>query len=349
MMTAPSPFVPLVVRFGAFGDMILIVPMLKVLSRRYGHPCEVVCSGSWAEPLLQRVPAAGRRFLLTSRRAPYWFNGSQRRLVAWLRRRPPGPVYVFEPDEKCHWLLRRGGIKSEWICSLRDLPRRPGEHIMAHALRLARETPPALRAFSGAAADPTFTPDARPVLTEEDRRDCREWLAQKSLARAPLMLAQPGNKRTMRRGARRRDSNIKYWPEENWGRVIAGVRKILPSSRVLICGSPAERTLAEDIGRHSGCDGVMVATDDLPIPRLFALLEHAHSMISVDTGPAHAAATMGCPLVVLFARTDPQLYAPVATSAPVRIVSPDPAVFEASLLSIPPEAVLAAWRELTPA
>ncbi|MFA5058764.1 MAG: glycosyltransferase family 9 protein, partial [Opitutaceae bacterium] len=303
-MTAPGPFVPLVVRFGAFGDMILIIPMLRVLSRRYGQPCEVVSSGAWTEPLLQRVPAAGRRILLTSRRAPYWFNRSQRQLVAWLRQRPVGPVYVFEPDEKCHWLLRRGGVKPEWICSLRDLPRQPGEHIMTHALRLARETPPALRGVPGTGADPSFTPGARPDLTEEDRRDCREWLAQQGLAGAPLVLVQPGNKRTMRRGARRRGSNIKYWPEENWARVIAGVRQDLPASRVLICGSPAEHALAEDIRRRSGSDGVLVAADHLPIPRLFALLELAHSMISVDTGPAHAAATMGCPLVVLFARID---------------------------------------------
>lgn len=329
--------------------MILIIPMLKVLSRRYGQPCEVISSGAWTEPLLQRVPAAGRRLLLTSRRAPYWFNRSQRQLVAWLRQRPAGPVYVFEPDKKCHWLLQRGGVKPAWICSLRDLPRQPGEHIMTHALRLARETPPALRGLPGIGVDPSFSPDARPSLMEEDRRDCREWLAQQGLAGAPLVLVQPGNKKTMRRGARRRGSNIKYWPEENWGRVIAGVRQDLPASRVLICGSPAERALAADIRRHSGSDGVLVATDNLPIPRLFALLELAHSMISVDTGPAHAAATMGCPLVVLFARIDPQLYAPTATSGPVRLVTPDPALSEGSMSSISPETVLAAWRAVLPA
>ena len=82
-MTRPATFVPLVVRFGAFGDMVLIIPMLKFLSQRFGHPCEIVCSGPWCEPLLQRVPAAGLRFL-TSRR-PYWFNRSQRRLAARLR------------------------------------------------------------------------------------------------------------------------------------------------------------------------------------------------------------------------------------------------------------------------
>lgn len=345
-MTPPAPQTPLVIRFGAFGDMILLIPMLKLLAARYGRPCEVVASGPWTEPLLSRVPAAGPRILLTSRRAPYWFNRSQRQFVVWLRTRPPGPIYVFEPDEKPYALLARGGKTPDWICSMRDLPRQPGEHIVAHALRLARETPPALRASPAVTAGAGDAPDARPTLTDADRRDCQAWITQRGLDGAPLVLVQPGNKRTMRRGRRTRSSNVKYWPEENWARVIAAVRRSLPASRVLLCGSPAERPLAEDIRQRSQADGVVIATDDLPIPRLLALQERAHSMISVDTGPAHGAAAMGCPLVVMFARIDPQLYAPIPTSAPVKILSPDPALAEASMAMITPDQVVAAWQQL---
>jgi ADP-heptose:LPS heptosyltransferase len=39
---------------------------------------------------------------------------------------------------------------------------------------------------------------------------------------------------------------------------------------------------------------------ELTLPRLLALCARAHSMISVDTGPAHAAAALGLPLLVLF-------------------------------------------------
>ena len=168
-MPTPEPITPLVIRFGAFGDMLLLIPMLKALHRRYGRPCDLVSSGRWTTPLMQRVPACGPVHMLTSRRTPYWFNRSQWEFVAWLKKRPAGPVYVFESDEKSHWLLRRGGIKPEWICSLRDLPRHSGENIMPHALRLARETPPALQGTPGFAVDPAFAPDARPALTEIGR------------------------------------------------------------------------------------------------------------------------------------------------------------------------------------
>lgn len=347
-MADPAISAPLVIRFGAFGDMVLLIPMLKLLQQRYGQPCELVSSGGWTAPLMQRVPACGAVRLLTSRRAPYWFNRSQQELVRWLRTRPAGPVYVFEPDEKPHWLLRRGGIKPEWICSLRDLPRLPGENILHHALRLGRLTPAALAASGRAVAvvAPESPPDARPTLREADRRDCRDWLAAQGLADRPLVLVQPGNKKTMRRGARQRASNVKYWPEESWGRVVRGVLESMPDGRVLLCGSPAERELAEAIKAAARSDGVVVATDDLPIPRLLALQEIAHSMISVDTGPAHTAAAMGCPLVVMFARIDPQLYAPTPTTAAVRLVTPEPP--DAPMTRISPESVIAAWRELPP-
>ncbi|HVT72290.1 MAG TPA: glycosyltransferase family 9 protein [Lacunisphaera sp.] len=347
-MADPASSAPLVVRFGAFGDMVLLIPMLKRLQQRYGRPCDLVSSGGWTPPLMQRVPACGAVRLLTSRRAPYWFNRSQRELVRWLRTRPPGPVYVFEPDEKSHWLLRRGGIKPGWICSLRDLPRLPGENILHHALRLGGQTPAAWAGphRSRPEAAPAAVPDARPTLADADRRDCRDWLAARGLAGHALVLVQPGNKKTMRRGARQRASNVKYWPEASWGRVARGVCEALPHGRVLICGSPAERGLAEAIRAAAGGDGVVVATDDLPIPRLLALQEIAHSMISVDTGPAHAAAAMGCPLVVMFARIDPQLYAPTPTTAAVRLVTPEPP--DGPMTGIAPATVVAAWRGLPP-
>ena len=350
-MPKSVPLTPLVIRFGAFGDMVLLIPALKLLQQRYGRPCDLVTSGRWTAPLMQRVPACGPLQLLTSRRAPYWFNPSQRHLVAWLHTRPAGPVYVFEPDEKPMSLLRRGGVAPEWICTLRDLPRRPGEHIAAHALRLASQTPSAFRDSIDYAVDPSFRPNARPALSEADRSDCAQWLDQRKLTGAPLVLIQAGNKKTMKGGDRQRATNVDYWPETNWAQVIAGVRRALPASRVVICGSPAERPLAEEILAlvPAGCDGVVIATDDLPIVRLLALQERAHSMISVNTGPAHSAAAMGCPEVVLFTRhahRAADLYAPVPTTAPVKILLPVSTAPDAGLDSITPDNVVDAWKQL---
>jgi ADP-heptose:LPS heptosyltransferase len=58
----------------------------------------------------------------------------------------------------------------------------------------------------------------------------------------------------------------------------------------------------------------------LPIGRLKALLEIAHSMVSVDTGPAHLAAAVGCPLVVLFGARPPLMWAPRSASGSAVVV-----------------------------
>lgn len=348
-MSPPAP-TPLVIRFGAFGDMVLMIPILKLLHQRYGAACDLVASGAWTEPLLQRVPAVARRTYLTSRRAPYWFNRSQQQLVRWLRSRPPGPVYVFESDEKPLALLRRAGIPRGHICTLRDFPRQPGEHILAHAARLARTTPSAFASFASSAALPL--PDSRPVLTDADHRDCAAWLAQHHLDSVPLVLLQAGNKKTMKGGDRRRASNVDFWPEDRWARVIESVFSALPSARIVLCGSPSERPLAEDIAAQlpSARDRILIATDELPIPRLLALQSRAHSLISVNTGPAHAAAAMGCPLAVLFTRhahRAADLYAPVPTTAPVQIIQPPPSEADPTLATITPDDVLTAWRALS--
>jgi heptosyltransferase-2/heptosyltransferase-3 len=342
----------LVVRFGAMGDMVLLIPMLKMLQQRFGQPCDLISSGAWTLPLMQRVPACGSVHLLTSRRAPYLFNRSQWQFVAWLRRRPAGPVFVFESDEKSLSLLRRGGVKPEWICTLRDLPRLPHEHIAAHALRLAHQTPPALQGRADIAVDPNDKPDTRPTLSASDHLDCTDWLQQHGLRDAPLVLIQPGNKKTMKGGDRHRSSNVDYWPEANWGEVIRGIREHLPAAHVILCGVPSERPLAEDIIAtvRGGHDHILIATDELPIPRLLALQARAHSLITVNTGPAHAAAAMGCPLLVMFTRhahRGADLYAPLRTSAPVRLILPEVESADAGLDSISPAKLLTAWREIS--
>jgi heptosyltransferase-2/heptosyltransferase-3 len=72
----------------------------------------------------------------------------------------------------------------------------------------------------------------------------------------------------------------------------------------------------------------------------------AHSCISVDTGPAHAAAALDCPLVVLFGRANPNRFRPVSNDSPVQVITghatnnPDS---EPDIGYIKPAQVLAEW------
>ena len=105
------------------------------------------------------------------------------------------------------------------------------------------------------------------------------------------------------------------------------------------------RHLAERANDGTG----LIGGGELPLPRLLALQERAHSMISVNTGPAHSAAAMGCPLVVMFTRhahRAADLYSPVPTTAPVRILQPELSAANVGLSAITPSTVLAEWQAL---
>ncbi|MGH8322350.1 MAG: glycosyltransferase family 9 protein, partial [Steroidobacteraceae bacterium] len=75
------------------------------------------------------------------------------------------------------------------------------------------------------------------------------------------------------------------------------------------------------------------------------LLQRAHSMISVDTGPAHAAAALGCPTVALFGTAPPDLYRPGGATTPA-IALTGTVAGQQNILGIAPQTVLDSWLEL---
>ena len=332
---------PLVMRCGAFGDMVLLTPLVRALAARFGTPVDIVSSGAWTEPLLTGQPGVGTLYLVRSRRRPYLISPDQWRLVRRLRERGPGPTWFLDPAGVGRTLLTRAGIGAEWIVDGEAFPRLPGEHYLERFARIGAATPAALGAV--AAAAPVVSGTAL-VVDAPARADLDRWLAAQGLADRPLLLVQAGNKRTMRRGDRRRASNTKYWPEERWGAVVAAMHARCPAHAVLLLGVPSEYALNEDIRRHAAVPGVVNAAADLPIPRLLALLERAAALVSVDTGPAHAGAAVGLPQVVLFGAADPALYRPWgAAGAPVACVAAEP---RGPLEALPAAPVIEAFRRL---
>ena len=300
---------PLVMRCGAFGDMVLLTPLVRELAARFGEPVDIVSSGGWTRPLLEGQPGVGNLYLVESRRRPYLISPDQWRLVRALRRRGAGPTWFLDAGGVGRQLLTRAGIGAQWIVDADALPRLPGEHYLERFWRIAAVMPPALVAPPPAPAGRAVAGSVLAV-SDASRRDVGAWLANLGLGGRRLLLVQAGNKRTMRRGARRRASNTKYWPEERWAAVIDAMAARCPGHAILLLGVPSEHALNEEIRRQTRAASVVNVAAELPVPRLVALLERAEGMVSVDTGPAHAAAAVGLPLVVLFGAADSALYRP---------------------------------------
>jgi ADP-heptose:LPS heptosyltransferase len=343
---------PLVVRCGAFGDMVLLTALIRPLFARFGTPIDIVTSGPWSKPLLAGQPGVGEVLTVRSRKTPYWLAPDQRHLVRRLRARPPGPTWLCDANDAVEPMLSRVGIPREYIVDVRDHPRHPGEHTVEQWRRLAAVTPAALQALDAPDA-PLSAGDAAALapgcslsVSEAQRADLDAWLRARGIGASPLLLVQAGNKRTMRRGLRRLAVNHKYWPNERWAAVIRFLRDRHPTHRVVLLGTGPESELNRELISAARTEGLVNAADDLPVSRLVALLERAAGLVTVDSGPAHAAAAVGCPQVVLFGKALPSLYRPWgAAGADVRVLTGQ-VDGEPSTLGISVAAVTDAWAAL---
>src|SRR3546814_9864629 len=85
----------------------------------------------------------------------------------------------------------------------------------------------------------------RLVVADDARRELAQWRAAKGLD-GSLVLFQPGNKRTHKRGRIATRGHPKYWPPLRWAQVVAAVHATMPEAHVLLCGSAPETPVLED-------------------------------------------------------------------------------------------------------
>jgi heptosyltransferase III len=344
-----DPDAPVVMRFPAVGDLVLLTVLLEALWRRYGKPVHLLASGAWTPLLLQADPAVSELRLVYSRRAPYWLMPSRWAARRWLRAHR-GPIYLCDPDVHAERIVREAGIPEQRL--VRAWQHWPGNdvHWADWWLDVARLD---ARAMPGPAAMPVMPAHTRLHVPPEWHVRTDAWLRQHGLANRPLILLQPGHKKTHKRGRIATASHDKHWPAERWAAVIQAVLTAVPGAAALVCGSARERGLAQQIVDAAGAApgdtrAVNAAALGFALPQLVVLTARAHSMISVDTGPAHIAGAMDCPLVVMYGHAGWQRWKPRAPGGNVQVLGPRVLTPGAQVTDLSVGAVIDAWRALPP-
>jgi ADP-heptose:LPS heptosyltransferase len=314
----------LVVRAGALGDTLMATPVLRAL--QHEHPgCELdfLCAPA-AAPLLASNPRVSRLFTLERRNLPFALSPEKWGLAARLRSRAYDLAVLLESAPRYEELLRHARPRS--LRSFRDIQFDPREHSIVNNLRVAgvaevQSPRPKVAGHS------LFEPQAREVIdcdpaldmelyvSGEDERAIAELLGIAPLGTRLVGLHPGYGPRT--RKTRDQAQRLKGWDIGNFGRLAHML--IERGFTVVLTGSRQDHEDAERIAEQLPGRFFQLA-GRTTVGQLAALIQKLELLVAVDSGPAHMAAALGVPLVVLWGPARLEQVRPLSSRSPVCVV-----------------------------
>jgi ADP-heptose:LPS heptosyltransferase len=311
---SPSPLRPTVFYFCRLGDMVMLTRLLNLLHRRFGLPCQVIGTGSWTSSVFEGNPDVAGVWSF-HRHFPFPFDSAWPAVRRALRASAPGPIYICERHyrqlPRIRRMLRLSGVDPGRCVFISDEPITGPEHLVDRLLRSGTRTPSAIQAADYPIPDLNSVLGPRLYVLDSERAQHQAWLESQGWSGRQCILIQPGNHRSMgprRKRWRRLNSDDKWWPLERWAALLHRIHEHRKEALIIIRGSPEEVSMLQEIKDAANLDAVVVYGHGLR--PLFALCEAAHSMVSVDTGPAHVAGALGLPLAVLYGAESPSYWLP---------------------------------------
>ena len=309
-----DPRTILLVQLDHLGDAIISTVMLPPLRARYPKASIEVLAGPWNREIFEAAPevdrvhvsrlnrfARGRRGLGWIFSALWWGLALRRRRVDLaIDCRGEFPLGVIL------WLSgarRRVG----WDCG-------GGGFLLTDSPPFVPDRPEVdsrLALLAELGIRPRGEEVWRPVIhPSEQARDRAERL----LAELPRRSGIGGPLCVVHVGAGMR---AKQWSAEHWRELIGRLVDRL-GAQVVLVGSPGDRIIARQIAGRRPRAEVADWTGRLSVAELAAVLERADLALGADSGPAHLAAAVGTPVVVLFSGTNnPRQWQPAGTQVHV--------------------------------
>ena len=271
----------------------MATPVVRALGERYPDASiDVVCSAP-ARALLELHPRVDRLFSLKWRNLPYAISWEKRRLEKQLRARDYDFAVLLERAPRYRELLDKAGIRE--IRSFRESPFDPETHAIENNLR---------------AAGVHGSTDMELVVSEDDERRAEEFLD--GLSR-PLVGLHVGYGP---RGKKRDQSvRLKGWALDNF--IELGENLSADGANIVLTGSAEDRPDVDKLSARIRARDVAGRTS---VRELAAIIQRLDLFVSVDSGPAHMAAAVGTPLVVLWGPAILAQVAPMSSTSPVTVV-----------------------------
>lgn len=270
----------LVVRAGALGDTLMVTPLLRALRETFpAAEIDVLCSRP-AVGILELAPRLVRRFALRYRNLPYAISLEKQKLVRELSARDYDFAVLLERADRYRRLLTRAGVRE--IRSFRETPFDPQAHAIVNNLR------------AGGFEEESRALDMEVFLSDDDRKRAAELLSG---------IRRPGIGIHVGYGPRGRKRNqserLKGWSSANFAEVAAGL--LARRMTLVFTGSREDRAEVDGIlARLPAAGSALNLAGRTSVRELAGVIQGLDVLVSVDSGPAHLAAALGTPLVVLW-------------------------------------------------
>lgn len=263
----------LVLRGGALGDFILLLPVLSAL-RRQIRPAHLEFWGTFPQAELARPELADTVADLNSVSILPLFapvDDFPKPLAERLARMDLAISYLFDPGQLIRRQLGKAGVRQ-----IIQGPHRVENELTHAVFQLAAP----LRQLGVPLADPVpKLPGAGRILP---------------LQRIAIHLGS--------------GSAQKNWPVEGWINLTSEIEEL--ASELIVVTGEADRRLTAPFLERFRSPKVTVC-DSLPLPALAAELRRCRLFVGNDSGVTHLAAAVGTRTIALFGPTDPAIWRPL--------------------------------------
>ncbi len=299
------------------GDAVMTVPALRALRRLLPHAHLTLATRPWAEGIFADADFIDDLLLVEDQsRGPFAFFKQVR---AWRARRfdlalllpnATGPALVATAAR----VPLRFGYATDGRAPLLTHPLpvpdwRSTRHEVFYYLYLVAALEHALTGTQTIAThEPQFDLTASPARQAEARELLR---AQGVLFDRPLVALCPGSI----------NSRAKRWPAENFAALGDQLIKETGAC-VMLIGSHAEQDVTKQVLAHMKRRPV-VLTGATSLAQTVGVLSLVDLLVTNDTGPAHIAAALNRPTLVIFGPTNPLTTRPFAPAAEIIRRPPD--------------------------
>jgi ADP-heptose:LPS heptosyltransferase len=293
-----------IINFARVGDMVLMIPALRLLAR--DGPLELV-GRPWAQEVL-----GGQSFLTRIHTIAHPYRGHQlhdrwlyggmlARLADTLSRGGFDEILVFKQESPKIIRWMRGWAGTTPVRVL-DSSIRPGgsPHPVDIYRDCLREAGLDVSAF-----------DPRPMLTVDPEMGRRMRARVDALGKRVISL-QSGSSLINRWWWKRRP-NLRGLTTAQWAALLARLLREGDADAIILHGAHREGPQARAVRAAMPLElqaQVHDWTGHADLTQLPGIFARVRAILTVDTGPAHIAAAVGCPALVVFGPSDPRRWQP---------------------------------------